>query len=91
MGHACEWETSMILALRPELVGDYRAAANVSPAGHFDPAHRAWITKDRSAAGHIGNPSIATKAKGETLLNLFTTDVVQLLQRVIDWDGQRWG
>ena len=91
MGHACEWETSMILALRPELVGDYRAAANVDPAGQFDPAHRAWTTKDRSAAGHIGNPSAAAKAKGETLLNLFTADVVQLLQRVLDWNGQGWG
>jgi creatinine amidohydrolase len=90
MGHACEWETSMVLALRPELVGDYRAAATIEPAGHFDPAHRAWTTKDRSAAGHIGTPSAATAAKGEVLLNLFAADLVQLLQRVGDWNGQGW-
>ncbi len=33
MGHACEWETSMILALAPQLVGDYQKAEPVSPAG----------------------------------------------------------
>ncbi len=87
MGHACEWETSMILALRPELVGSYQSIAAVDPSGPFDPAHRAWITKDRSTAGHIGNPSAATAAKGETLLRLFAADVVTLLERVIVSDG----
>jgi creatinine amidohydrolase len=90
MGHACEWETSMILALRPELVGDYRSAAAVDPGGAFDPAHRAWTTKDRSQAGHIGNPSAATAAKGETLLALFAADLVNLLERVIRADGGSW-
>ena len=37
MGHACEWETSMILAIKPELVGDYRRAENIDQAGAFDP------------------------------------------------------
>ena len=90
MGHACEWETSMILALRPELVGDYRQAKTVDPAGPFDPAQRAWITKDRSAAGHIGNPAVASAHKGKALLDLFTADVVNLLQRVVQWNGSRW-
>jgi len=90
MGHACEWETSMILALAPQLVGDYKNAAPLDPRGTFDPASRAWTTKDRTAAGHIGNPRIATAEKGETLLKLFTQDVVNLLRRVIDWNGSPW-
>lgn len=90
MGHACEWETSMILALAPQLVGDYGNAAAVDPGGTFDPASRAWTTKDRSAAGHIGSPAVASAAKGETLLAVFTRDVVQLLERVIAWDGSPW-
>ena len=89
MGHACEWETSMILALRPELVGDYRQAKTVDPTSPFDPAQRAWTTKDRSAAGHIGTPAVASARKGEALLNLFTADVVNLLQRVVEWNGSR--
>lgn len=91
MGHACEWETSMILALRPDLVGDYQSAVAVDPASPFDPASRAWTTKDRTSIGHIGNPSVASAAKGEVLLKLFTADVVELLVRVIDWNGSRWG
>lgn len=90
MGHACEWETSMILSLAPHLVGDYKNAATIDPQGTFDPAQRAWTTKDRSIAGHIGYPAAATVAKGETLLKLFTADVVNLLKRVIDWNGSRW-
>jgi creatinine amidohydrolase len=90
MGHACEWETSMILALRPELVGDYRSAAAVDPRGPFDPVPRAWTTQDRSPAGHIGNPRVATAAKGEQLLALFAADLVDLLTRMVDWNGSRW-
>src|SRR5262245_18131413 len=54
MGHACEWETSMMLRIRPELVGDYKAAPNIAQGDPFDPGHRAWITKDRSKIGQIG-------------------------------------
>jgi creatinine amidohydrolase len=90
MGHACEWETSMILALAPRLVGDYKNAAAVDPGGPFDPASRAWTTEDRSTAGHIGQPALATAEKGETLLKLFSQDLVNFLKRVIDWNGSRW-
>lgn len=40
MGHACEWETSMIMRIRPELVGDYAAAADVPFIMGFEPAAR---------------------------------------------------
>lgn len=90
MGHACEWETSMILALKPQLVGDYRAAATVDQSGSFDMATRGWTTNDRSNVGHIGTPSIASAAKGELLLKLFAEDVTSLLKRVIGWNGSRW-
>jgi creatinine amidohydrolase len=90
MGHACEWETSMILALKPKLVGDYRAAKTVDPAGPFDPLQPAWTTKDRSPVGHIGSPAVASAAKGEKLLELFTADLVNLLGRVVQWNGSRW-
>jgi creatinine amidohydrolase len=87
MGHACEWETSMMLRLRPELVGDYKAAQAVSESKRFEPGHRAWITKDLSEVGHIGRPQQATAEKGETLFRLFAEDVTKFLERVIAWDG----
>lgn len=90
MGHACEWETSMMLRLAPHLVRDVSRVEPVEPGHPFEPAHRGWITKDRSAAGHIGDPRPATAEKGETLFRLFTDDVVGLLERMLGWDGRSW-
>jgi creatinine amidohydrolase len=90
MGHACEWETSMILRLRPDLVGDIQSLEEVSFGNAFAPAHRGWITKDRTSPGHIGNPRHATAEKGERLFQVFTGDVVRLLERVLAWDGKSW-
>jgi creatinine amidohydrolase len=88
MGHACEWETSMILHLAPNLVGDLSAIEPVSPAMPFDPATQGWITRERSEPGHIGDPRRATATKGETLFRIFSHDVVTFLERVIAWDGR---
>ncbi|HUS37179.1 MAG TPA: creatininase family protein [Verrucomicrobiae bacterium] len=90
MGHACEWETSMIMRIRPELVGDVSKLQTVEFGRGFAPASRGWITKDRSAPGHIGSPQLATKEKGEAIFATFTDDVVNLLERVIRWDGKSW-
>ncbi len=81
----------MVLRLRPELVGDLAEVRPV-PSGHaFTPAVRGWVTRDRSAAGHIGDPGRATAAKGESLFRVFADDVVRLLEKVIAWDGRSWG
>lgn len=90
MGHACEWETSMMLRIAPHLVGDYRNAPDVPFGNPFEPASRGWVTQDRTVPGHIGYPKAATPDKGEALLNRFTGDVVSLLNRVLAWDGQSW-
>ncbi len=90
MGHACEWETSMILRLAPHLVGDLKKQAPVEPGHAFEPASRAWTTKDRTEPGHIGYPHLATADKGEALLRVFADGVVGLLERVIAWDGKSW-
>ncbi|MEX2142214.1 MAG: creatininase family protein [Pirellulales bacterium] len=90
MGHACEWETSMILRLDPSLVGDYRRVAPVEMNASFAPATRGWTTKDRSEPGHIGYPHLATPEKGEALFREFADDVVRLLERVIAWDESSW-
>ena len=90
MGHACEWETSMMLRLAPQLVGDYRAAAVVDAGTPFTPANRGWITRERSVPGHIGSPHLATADKGEHLFSAFAADVVAWLERVVRWDGRSW-
>lgn len=90
MGHACEWETSMILRLAPELVGDLSAIEPVPFGNPFEPATRGWITRERSAPGHIGDPRQASAEKGEILFGLFSDDLIAFLERVVAWDGKSW-
>jgi creatinine amidohydrolase len=90
MGHACEWESSMILHLAPHLVGARDAIEPVPQSASFAPASRGWITRERSEPGHIGDPRSATAEKGEALFRIFARDVVAFLERVSDWDGRSW-
>jgi len=86
MGHACEYETSMILALRPELVRREEIQDDPAPA---EPALRGlYIAEDmhqRTDHGAVGYPELASAEKGRTFLNAAierTAEVVQaLLQR----------
>jgi creatinine amidohydrolase len=91
MGHACEWETSMILRLAPHLVvGDVAKVPDVPFGKAFEPAHRAWVMPDRSVPGHIGYPQYATAEKGEGLFQSFAKAVSNLLMRVVEWNGREW-
>jgi creatinine amidohydrolase len=90
MGHACEWETSMILQLSPTSVGDLEQLEPVPLSMPFEPAAQGWLTQERTALGHIGNPRAATAAKGEILFRIFSQDVVAFLERVIASDGRPW-
>jgi creatinine amidohydrolase len=91
MGHACEWETSMIMRLAPQLVvGDVTKIDPTPIELPFDPAYRGWTSKDRTPIGHMGDPRTANPEKGETLFRIFTADVVAFLERVIAWNGEFW-
>ena len=90
MGHACEWETSMMLALRPELVKDYRQLEPIPEGEAFPTASRGWTMKDRTKIGHIGSPASASPEKGHHLFNAFSQGVVSFLEEVIQWDGRSW-
>ena len=90
MSHACEWETSMILRLAPHLVGNYKKAEPVEPGTGFAPGFRAWTTRDRTKAGHIGFPNLASAEKGEALFKIFADGLVNFLERVVAWDGKTW-
>ena len=88
MGHACEWETSMVLRLNPALVvGDAAAVPEVPFGAGFAPGYRAWVMPDRSAPGHIGTPAAATPEKGEALFAFFAAGVAAYLERVAASDG----
>ena len=63
MGHACEWETSMILRLAPGLVKNHQDVPDVEFGNPFLPAQRAWTMSDRSGPGHVGAPGSGDTGK----------------------------
>ncbi len=87
MGHACEWETSMILKIAPQLVKETRNLETVPVDFGFEPAYRGWTTKDRTRPGHMGSPQFASAEKGEHLFAEFTKGAEEFLKGVAAWDG----
>jgi len=86
MGHACEFETSMVLALRPELV---RKGEIKDDPPRAEPVLRGLYVaedmKQRTQRGAVGYPELASAEKGKAFLHAAierTVEVVQaLLQR----------
>jgi creatinine amidohydrolase len=86
MGHACEFETSMVLALRPDLVRCEEIVNDPPPA---EPALRGLFLaedmKQRTNHGGVGYPELASAEKGQAFLEAAigrTVEVVEaLLQR----------
>jgi creatinine amidohydrolase len=77
--HADELETSLMLALAPDLVNMSRAEA--SPAlTHEVPGpltRRDSASPNYSRSGSFGDPTLATRAKGEILLAAMVDDMVE--------------
>lgn len=77
--HADELETSLMLALAPELVDMSRAEASPTIAkampGRLTPTDKASPNYSRS--GSFGDPTLATLEKGEALLAAMRDDLVE--------------
>jgi creatinine amidohydrolase len=93
LSHACEAETSMMMAVRPELVAEDRiplAKSNrIGEGGGGDIAagvYRWRSIGSRSASGVIGNPEAATREKGERLFDAISTAVADKLCDKDLWD-----
>jgi creatinine amidohydrolase len=88
--HACEAETSMVMALRPELVdeGQLEAAKHVEPgqvAGQTQAVHGAMKFEERTPSGAIGDPTAASAEKGERLLEAAASAVGGVLSDDALW------
>lgn len=76
-GHADELETSCLLAIAPHVVTVARAAASpVEPPGPGPMQHADPRAPNFSASGSIGDPTLATAAKGEALLAAIIEDMM---------------
>jgi len=99
--HACEWETSEYMALKPELVQQDKIVDEI-------PAHRGgprWLYPDLVTArpvyfmnwwskmndsGVAGTPSKATAEKGQVMLETTITRLIDICKEFRDMpDGQR--
>lgn len=84
MGHACEFETSMMLALRPDLV---RRDQILDDPPRDDAALRglylAEDMKQRTDHGAVGYPELATAEKGRAFLAAAVERTVEVVQALL--------
>ncbi len=91
MGHACEWETSMMLRLAPHLVGDLKKVEPVEFGVPFEPA----LARLGHAGPQQGRATSATRApprprRARRCSARSPKMSCRLLERVVRWDGKSW-
>lgn len=92
--HAGEWETSMMLALTPELVRldrlpDSGLARHREPVEHvrmLGPVGFAWTTDDITTTGAIGDPRRATLERGEDIIRLTVERCAEILTEIATFE-----
>ena len=88
--HAGEAETSMVMALRPELVDDSNLAGCANPyegsLGEMHSSYRWQGFAARTRNGVLGDPTRASAEKGERLLDLCAEGLAKLIL-----DTDLWG
>lgn len=88
--HACELETSLVMALRPELVEEEELVAAFPPEQMrhnkyvtvFGPVNMGWVTKDITSTGVIGDATKGTPVKGEKLLAFAGNKLVEIFREI---------
>jgi creatinine amidohydrolase len=84
MGHACEFETSMVLALRPELVR--REQIRNDPLTEEPALRGLYIAEDmkqRTDHGAVGYPESATTEKGKKMIAAAVGRVVEVVETLL--------
>lgn len=77
--HACEFETSLMLAVRPDLVDMSLAAPEYPEKPPFFGMDNTMMGS-LSASGVFGNPAPATEKKGTEMLDAFGKNVAGLIE-----------
>ena len=86
--HACEAETSMMMALAPDLVAlDQLHGLDIPPGGlgDRDGIHRRIAIQDLSVSGIVGTPGAATAEKGFRFLDAAASVLARLLSADDAW------
>ena len=89
--HGGEAETSVLLALAPELVHPDRYTPELPPVRQYmrqytlkGAASFGWLTRDLSASGTIGDPRAASAEKGEAILQAEARLVAALIDEALE-------
>ena len=88
--HACEGETSMMMALKPDLVDHARLpeahGPNLGPSGALQcPLHLSISFKSITPTGVIGDSRRATPAKGEAIIEACANGLAARLLKGEPW------
>ena len=94
MGHAGEWETSIVLATRPELVRTERLDdASEAAADRWGTwtggTNLAYDTEEFAPNGVVGDPSDASEHRGEELLEAATAALLEVIEALRDRSSNR--
>ncbi len=84
MGHACEYETSMMLALRPDLVRREQIADD--PPKEDNTLRGLFLADDmyqKTDHGAVGYPQLASAEKGQRFLQAAIDRTVEVVQRLL--------
>lgn len=94
VGHACEMETSVMLAIRPEKV-DMKAARKAGPGAALkyrvidmqasNPISLVSEFDELSDSGVLGEPELASAEKGQRFLQAFVPPIVAFLEDFETW------
>lgn len=80
--HAGRTETSILLHLDPDVVGDYRVVESVStPLAQLLPRLRTEGVRAVSPSGVLGDPAAATADEGRTILDAMRGDLITRVGR----------
>jgi len=93
ISHACEWETSAIQVIRPDLVGDDRLSTRRRfESAFWCPDFRkgsrvsvARTLEQSSPNGALGYPEKASPEKGEALLALAAREIAAFVREFANW------
>lgn len=94
--HACEAETSMMMAARPELVAaDRIPMAKSNTTAEVGGVYRWRSVGSRTSSGAMGNPEAATADKGERLFEAISDSLADKLCNrdlwELPWNSERLG
>lgn len=94
MGHACEFETALLMHVRPDLVKIDRAVTHYPDTGTkylttdllgASQAHSYLDFKDLSPSGTLGDPTLASAEKGARLFEAVTGSLASFIDDFASW------